>query len=142
MNLLCESTWRVRMIPIAFFVTGFISQILTPLQVKFLGMRNSIIATTLIQALMTPLIFVTKTLYGAIVLYSFLGATGSRTAFSYLYLTQLIPETHVSFVSLWLIGSLGLSILFTDAYFFFYPQQIYYQVFVTMLGLCITVGSA
>ena len=40
------------------------------------------------------------------------------------------------------MGSLGLSILFTDAYFYFYPQQVYYQVFVTMLGLCITIGSA
>ena len=87
MDLLCQSDWKIRMIPIAFFVTGFISQILAPLQVKFLGMRNSIIATTLIQALLTPLVFVTKTLYGAIVLYSFLGATGARTAFSYLYVT-------------------------------------------------------
>lgn len=81
------------------------------------------------------MIYFTRTVDGAIVLYAFLGVTGSRQAFSYLYLTSFVPDTHISFVSMWSSGSMALSILVTDLFFYFWPHWEYYILMTSCLGL-------
>lgn len=88
------------------------------------------------------MIYFTHSVDGAIVLYAFLGATGSRLAFSYLYLTAMVPDTHISFVSMWFMGSMALSILVTDLFFYFFPHWVYYVVITTSLGLVLAGASA
>ena len=79
---------------------------------------------------------------------AFMGLTGGRQAFAYLYLTDVVPMTHISFVSMWFSGSIALGVLFQCAYFFWVPYWRYFLIFnicigllVTLLGVCFLVES-
>ena len=71
-----------------------------------------------------------------------LGLTGGRQAFSYLYLTDFVPMTHISFVSMWFSGSLALAVLFQTAYFFFIPHWKYFIILNIGVGLIITFAGS
>ena len=77
-----------------------------------------------------------------------MGLTGARLGFAYLLLTDIVPMTHISFVSMWFSGSIALVILAIAAYFYWIP---YWRVFLsviivltlllTLAGACLLVES-
>ena len=137
MNLLCEKPFKISLIATLFFLTGVLSFASAPLQVRLFGMRNVFVVMTFAQAILTPFLLVTKTLNGAIALYTFLGLTGARQPLSYFYISSLVPITHISFVSLWINGSLPIFAALTSTYFLFYPHWKYLIVAMTILGLAL-----
>ena len=75
------------------------------------GMRNMLLFMTAAQALLTiALIFCTR-IDVAILISALLGLTGGRQAFSYLYLTDIVPMTHISFISMWFSGSIAIAVI-------------------------------
>ena len=77
-----------------------------------------------------------------ICLSAFLGLTGGRQACSYLFLTDIVPMTHISFVSMWFSGSLALAVLVQTAYFFFIPHWKYFLIFNIGVGVIITFAGS
>ena len=75
------------------------------------GMRTMLLLMTAIQALLTIALIFTTRIDIAILISAFLGLTGGRQAFSYLYLTDIVPMTHISFISMWFSGSIAVAVL-------------------------------
>ena len=105
-------------------------------------MKNMLLFLTGLQTFLTIWLLWIDDVDGAICISTFLGLTGSRQAFSYLYLTNLVPITHISFLSMWFRGSLGLVILVQGAYFYWLPYWKYFIIFNICLGILVTsIGS-
>ena len=75
------------------------------------GMRTMLLLMTAIQALLTIALIFTTRIDIAILISAFLGLTGGRQAFSYLYLTDIVPMTHISFISMWFSGSIAVAVI-------------------------------
>ena len=75
------------------------------------GMRYLFILMTAMQAVLSIFLIMSYHIDTLIVLSALLGFTGGRQAFSYLLLTDIVPMTHISFVSMFLTGSLALVVL-------------------------------
>ena len=112
------------------------------------GMRNMLLFMTATQALLTIAMIFTTRVDVAIFISALLGLTGGRQAFSYLYLTDIVPMTHISFISMWFSGSIAIAVLVQCTYFYFWPHFKYFLIFnivlgfiVTALGSCVLVES-
>ena len=97
---------------------------------------------TVAQALITICLVFTRSLDLVIFICVLLGLTGGRQAFAYLYLTDIVPMTHISFVSMWFSGSLAIGVLVQCAYFFWIPYWRYYLIFNICFGLLLTFFGA
>ena len=75
------------------------------------GMRTMLLLMTAIQALLTIALIFTTRIDIAILISALLGLTGGRQAFSYLYLTDIVPMTHISFISMWFSGSIAVAVI-------------------------------
>ena len=107
-----------------------------------------ILGFTIVQALLTIVLYFSASVDMAICTSAFLGLTGGRQAYMYLYLTDIVPMTHISFVSMWFCGSIALAVLVQDTYFYFYPHYKYFLLFqigfgvlISLAGSCILVES-
>ena len=136
------------MIPVVYVIANFISQISSPFYAKVAGMRNMLLILTAIQACLTIAMIFTKSIDILIIISALLGLTGGRQAFSYLYLTDIVPMTHISFISMWFSGSIAIAIIVQCTYFYFWPHWKYFLIFnivwgffITALGSCILVES-
>ena len=112
------------------------------MQVRVIGMRTVLILMTGAQSLLTVFLLFTQKIDTVICLSAFLGLTGSRQAFAYLFLTDIVPMTHISFVSMWFSGSLALAVLAQCAYFFFIPHWKYFLIFNIGVGVIITFAGS
>jgi len=132
----------VHMIAIAYIISNFMAQLIAPYQVKIAGMRTMLLLMTVLQALLTLLLIFTRRVDMAICISAFMGLTGGRQTFAYLYLTDIVPMTHISFVSMWFSSSSALAILAQCAYFFFFPHWKYLLLFNAVFGLFVAVAGS
>ena len=77
----------------------------------------------------------------AICMSALLGLTGGRQAFSYLFMTDIVPMTHISFVSMWFSGSLALAVLAQCCYFLFYPHWKIFLIFNISFGAIVALSG-
>lgn len=102
-------------------------------------MRSLFILMTAAQSILSIFLVITHHIDTLICLSTLLGLTGGRQAFSYLLLTDIVPMTHISFVSMWFSGSLALVVLFQCAFFFFWPHWQYFVAGNVVFGIFITI---
>ena len=97
---------------------------------------------TACQALCAAILIFTTSLDMLICISTFLGLTGGRLGFSYLFLTDIVPMTHISFVSMWFSGSIAVAILGIAAYFFWIPYWRSFLIVIICLGVMLTIAGA
>ena len=102
-------------------------------------MRLLLILMTAAQSILSIFLVLTYRIDTLICLSTLLGLTGGRQAFAYLLLTDIVPMTHTSFVSMWYRGSLAIVVMVQCAFFYWWPHWQYFVAGNAGFGILITI---
>ena len=79
--------------------------------IRAINIKNAWLLLALIQFIVYLIYFFARDINFAIFLSVIYGISGARCAFSFTYIAQLVPESHISFVSMLYTGCDTLTIL-------------------------------
>ena len=143
MDLTCVSDSKIAWIGSSFLMVQSLSYLITPYLIKTINIKNAWLALAIIQFIVYLIYFFVKGINFAIFLTVIYGLSGARCAFSYTFLAQLVPESHISFVSMLYTGCDTLTILVQSIYFWkishYYEHYMIYLI--VMSGVVVLLGS-
>ena len=111
MDLTCVSPEKVAWIGSTFLVVQSCCFLLAPLLIKAINIKNAWLLLALLQFIAYFIYYFCKDVNFCIFITVIYGISGIRCAFSYTFLTQLVPESHLSFISMLYTGCDTLTIL-------------------------------
>ena len=143
MDLTCVGNEKIAWLGSTFLIVQSITYLLTPLLIKAINIKNAWLLLAFIQFVAYLIFLFVKDINLALFITVIYGVSGSRCAFSYTYLAQLVPESHISFVSMLYTGCDTLTILVQSIYFWqvshYYEHYMIYLI--VMSGLVVLLGA-
>ena len=143
MNLTCVSETKVNSIKFTFLLVQTLSFCGMPFLVRAIGMKFSWTLGVLLQLGAFLAFYFIESINLAILVAIVYGLAGSQSAFSYTYIAQLVPESHLSFVSMLYCGLNFSNLGFQGIYF--WKISAYYEHYMLFLivasGLVFALGA-